>query len=76
MRFLAYEQDRRASSRLQIAKSNTSRLSTATTVAVMSDGTPETSMIEIGLPFEGMRKILAMNAIIVSATSMPENKNW
>ena len=64
------------SSRLQMAKSNTSRLSTATTVAVMSDGTPETSMIDIGLPFEGIRKILAMKSFIVSATSMPENMNW
>ena len=33
-------------------------------------------MIEIGLPLEGMRKILAMKSAIVSPTSMPENMNW
>ncbi|MNC91496.1 hypothetical protein D3C83_77700 [compost metagenome] len=64
------------SSRPQMAKSNTSRLSTATTVEVMSDGTPETSMIEIGLPALGMRKMRPMKSAIVSPTSMPENMNW
>ena len=59
-----------------MAKSNTRRLSTATTVEVMSDGTPETSMMAIGLPLEGMRKILPMKSAIVSPTSMPENMNW
>ncbi len=52
------------------------RLSTATTVEVMSDGTPETSMIEIGLPSLGMRKMRQMKSAIVSPTSMPENMNW
>ncbi len=51
------------------------RLSRATTVEVMSEGTPETSMIEIGLPSDGMRKTLPMKSPIVSPTSMPENMN-
>ena len=49
------------------------RLSTATTTAVMSDGTPDTSMIEIGLPSPGIRNTRARKSAIVSATSMPEN---
>jgi hypothetical protein len=54
VRFLADQQDRPGLLLApQMAKSNTIRLSTATTVLVMSDGTPETSMIEIGLPALG-----------------------
>ena len=59
--------------RLQIAKSNVMRANTATTTLVMSDGTPDTSMIEIGLPSPGRRNTRARKAAIVSATSMPEN---
>ena len=61
------------SPRDQIAKSNTMRLSTATTTEVISEGTPDTSMIEIGLPSPGRRKTRARKLAIVSATSMPEN---
>ena len=46
---------------------------TATTVAVMSDGTPDTSIIEIGFPCAGKRKIFDIKSLIVSPTSMPEN---
>jgi hypothetical protein len=59
--------------RAQIAKSNVMRLSIATTTEVISDGTPDTSMIEIGLPPPGRRKMRARKSAIVSATSMPEN---
>jgi hypothetical protein len=48
-------------------------LSTATTTLVISLGTPDTSMIEIGLPSPGRRKMLAMKLAIVSDTSMPLN---
>jgi hypothetical protein len=33
-------------------------------------------MIAIGLPFDGMRKILLRKSAIVSPTSIPENMNW
>ena len=49
------------------------RLSIATTTEVISLGTPETSMIEIGLPSPGRRKMRPTNPAIVSATSIPEN---
>ena len=39
----------------------------------LAEGMAEVSMIEIGRPEAGRRKILAMNACIESATSMPEN---
>jgi hypothetical protein len=42
----------------------------------MSDGTPETSTIEIGLPLAGSRKILPMKLVIESAISIPENMKW
>jgi hypothetical protein len=56
-----------------MAKSNTMRLSTDTTTEVISDGTPDTSMIEMGLPSPGRRKMRWMKVDMVSATSMPEN---
>ena len=55
------------------ASARARRDSTATTTPVMSDGTPDTSMIEIGRPSDGSRNILPMKFAIVSATSMPEN---
>ncbi len=42
----------------------------------MSDGTPDTSTIEIGLPLAGSRKILPMKFAMLSAISMPENMKW
>ena len=49
------------------------RASTDTTTEVISDGTPETSTIEIGRPWLGRRNSLARKPPIVSETSMPEN---
>ena len=46
---------------------------TATTVDVMSEGTADTSMIEIGLPALGRRKIFDRKSVMLSPTSMPEN---
>jgi hypothetical protein len=46
---------------------------TATTTSTMSDGTPDRSMIAIGLPSAGRRKIFARKSAIVSETSMPLN---
>ena len=49
------------------------RLSTATTTLVISLGTPDTSMIEIGLPSPGRRKMRLIKLAIVSDTSIPLN---
>ena len=64
-----------SSLRDQIAKSNTIRLSTATTTDVISLGTPDRSMMLIGRLSLGKRNTRAMNSLIVSATIMPLNMN-
>ena len=71
MRLLADEQDRHLPRRSTPRSRRSCRQSTDTTTLRTSDGTPERSMIVIGLPSTGMRKMRDRISAMLSRTVKP-----